>query len=176
MRNDDLTAPGDDLRNAGMIPATSQIPNNSNVVGQSLNDVLNSIQATVGARGMVKVAGLIPATVTDEKNAAIGGDGSNQFTPFMAIVHLSAVDGATPTGDFHITIGTSTGGTQILASTECTGLLAKDGRFVIAIAGLRGSILDNASIYVKIVTADTTAEVGTIADVYLYGESFPKAV
>jgi len=108
----------------------------------------------------------------NEVSQAIGGSAANEFVPVYAIVHLED-DGVAggATGDMAITIGITTGGTQIITATVTTALTTLNDRFKIPFPGLTATIPANSTIYVKATTRDTTA-VGYTCDVYIQGQIF----
>lgn len=167
-RNADGTPTGESLRSDGAIPYASQIPNNSNAEGDSLEDALN----VLAGRKRVLVESLAIDTINDEQTVAIGGVATKQFAPLFAIVQMVDVgSGAAATGDTDISIGISTGGTQILAATECTGLIGINTKKVIDLSAVvKPAIPANSTIYVKVTTADATAGAGHLANVYIVGE------
>lgn len=117
------------------------------------------------------ITGLAVDTLNDEVSAALGGVAADLFVPQKLIVHLEDVGaGAAATGDFEITVGTATGGTQILTATACTNCKDLNDCFTIAFAGLQDAIAGNATIFVKCTTKDTSAGAGHLADAYLIGE------
>lgn len=173
-RNADGSPTGQAIRSDGAIPYLSQIENDSNYPGTYADDALNTIYTTVGARQMVKIAALAMPTLNNEKSTAMGGSASNQFAPTHAVITVNNVgSGAAANGDMQITIGTSTGGTQIASAITCTGLNTINEKLVVDLTGAtKAAIPCNSTIYVKVTTADTTAGAGHLADVYLFGEVF----
>jgi len=170
-RNADGTPTGQAIRSEGAIPYASQIENDSTYPGTYVDDVLTTLYTTVGARQMVKVAGLEINTLNNEQHTHIGGSALYQFVPTHVVVHMEAATGTAATGDFHITIGTSTGGTQVLSSTECTGVIAINTKIVIDLTGaVKAAMPCDGAFYVKVTTADTTAAAGHLADAYIFGE------
>jgi hypothetical protein len=173
-RNADGTPTGQAIRSEGAIPYASQIENDSSYPGTYVDDALTTLYTTVGARQRIKITGLAMPTLNNEQSTAMGGSASNQFAPTHAVVTVNNVgSGAAANGDMQITIGTSTGGTQILTATACTGLNTINEKIVISLMGAtKAAIPCNSTIYVKVTTADTTAGAGHLADVYLFGEVF----
>jgi hypothetical protein len=169
-RNADGTPTGVGLRQNGAIPYVSQIPNDSTYPGDDLKDALDTVYTTVGVRLRGVAEDLELQTLNDEQTAVLGGTAITSWVPTMAVVHIKAITGAA-NGDAEITIGTTTGGTDILTATALTGVNALDEKMVIDLSGtVRPDILANATIYVKCTTADTGAGTALTADVYLYGE------
>jgi len=191
---------GRDIRREGAVPHATQIPNDSGVDGLMVSDALdtNAASATTNAAGIatnvtdigtnasditalealaaqsvrVRVQNLSVETLNDEQSVAIGGAAGNQFTPHRAVVQMIDVGaGAAANGDMEITIGTASGGTQILTATACTGLIGLNTRFIIDLSAVvKPAIGADSTIYVKVTTADTTAGAGHLADVYLIGD------
>lgn len=162
------------IRNAGAIPYASQIPNDSTYPGTNVDDALTTLYSTVGARKRVVIEDISMETLNDEQSTAIGEAATLQFTPTHMVVQVTDVGaGVAANGDMQITIGTATGGTQILTATAMTGLNTLNERFTATFSGVRAAIAGNATIYVKVTTADTTAGAGHLANVYLYGELTP---
>jgi hypothetical protein len=121
----------------------------------------------------VKVTGLAIDTLNDEVSTAIGGSSANLFVPNRIYVQIEDVGaGAAATGDFEITVGTSTGGTQILAATACTGCNTLNETFQIDVSGVLPAITEDSTLFVKCTTADSTAGAGHLADIYIQGELF----
>ena len=117
------------------------------------------------------VTGLAVDTLNDEVSAALGGASTDMFVPEKIIVHMEDVGaGAAAAGDYEITVGTATGGTQILAATACTGCNLINETFQIALTGVLPKVAADATIYVRCTTADTTAGAGHLVDAYLVGE------
>ena len=141
--------------------------------GSAGTDHANVVTSTteLAERQRVKVSTLAMDSV-NEVSQAIGGSAANEFVLLKAVVHLED-DGAAggATGDMQITIGTSTGGTQILTATVTTALTTLNQRFEIDITGLTATIPANSTLYVKATTRDTTAA-GYTCDVYIEGTVF----
>jgi hypothetical protein len=171
-RNADGTPTGQAIRSEGAIPYASQIENDSSYPGAYVDDALTTCYTTVGARQLVKVSDVVIRTLNNEQSTAMGGSAANQFCPTHAVVHLKAVGvGAAANGDVQISIGTSTGGTQIKTAGAATGLTGLNAKFIFDLTGaVKAAIPCNSTVYVKVTTADTTAGVGHLADVYLYGD------
>jgi len=89
------------------------------------------------------------------------------FVPTRAVVRCRTATALA--GDTSISIGTSAGGTQILASTPLTGLDAADETFLLdSLVAAISKIAGQATIYVKVTSVDTGTS-GT-ADVELHGD------
>ena len=164
---------GVEIRKIAAIPFASQIPNDTGHEGESVGEVIDNI----GERTVVLVEDISVETLNDEQSTAIGGDAAKQFVPTHAIIHMVDVGaGLAANGDVAITIGISAGGTQILAATVCTNLIAIDTKFIIDLSAVvKPALAANATIYVKVTTADTTAGAGHLANAYIYGELIPTA-
>lgn len=171
-RNADGTPTQYSIRNDGAIPFASQIQNDSDYPGDNVAASLNVVNATVGARRIVKIEDLAIPTLNNEKSKAVGGSATEQLCPVAAMVHLKAVGtGTAASGDVEISIGTSAGGTQIKTAGAATGLTGLNGKFVFDLTGgLKAAIAGNATFYAKVTTADTTAGAGHLADVYVICE------
>ena len=129
--------------------------------------------ADVAEKPRVLVAGLTIDILNNEQSTAIGLSAGSEFVPRFAIAHLEAIGGAGATGDTQITIGTSTGGTQIIGATALTGVDGLNDHFLIALAtGLTATLTADSTIYVKVTTKDTSAGAGHLVDVYIVGETF----
>jgi hypothetical protein len=121
----------------------------------------------------VLVVGCEMETINNEQSTAIGGDAANEFIPTALIFHVEDVGaGAAANGDIEVSVGISTGGTQILVATTLTNLISLNDRFEIAITGLTNTIPANSTLYVKVTAADTTAGVGHLMDTYIVGKIF----
>lgn len=160
----------DAIRNAGAIPWASQIRDDSNDKGNSVGVSLGILDG----RKKVVVEDLSIETLNNEQSQAIGGEATEQFAPITAIVHMKDVGaGAAANGDVQISIGIAPSGTEILAATACTNLIAVNTKFIIDLSAVvKPSIPANSTIYVKVTTADTTAGAGHLADVHVVGEIF----
>jgi hypothetical protein len=134
-----------------------------------LDDVLNQIQSV--EEQVCEATALELQTLNDEVSAAIGGLSTDAWVPTIAIATITAITGAA-NGDAEITIGTASGGTQILAATALTATNAVGESFVIDLSGtVRASIAGNATLYVKCTTADTGAGTSLVATVRVYGKA-----
>lgn len=163
-----------EIRVSGAVPFASQIPNDSDVDGLTIADMVNAL--VLGVESRKAILGLAIDTLNDEKSVALGGLATDLWCPTRAIVKMAAVDGAAATGDVEITIGIVSGGTEIAAATVCTNLINLNDTFMIDLSGVvKEEILANSTVFVKVTTADTTAGAGHLADVYLYGETIPAA-
>jgi len=161
----------EEIRNNAAIPFASQIPNDTNADGDSLADVLNAVPEKVS----VLVEGLDAQSV-NEQSTAIGGASTNQFAPTHAIVHLQSIAGTALAGDTDITIGIASAGTEILAQTECTGLINVDDKFIIDLSAVvKPAMPADGTIFVKVVVADTNADDANLFNVTLVGEIIPTA-
>lgn len=170
LRNSDGSPTGLGLREAGAIPYASQIPNDSTYTGANVGASLDALQTTVGVRLRAVAEDLELQTLNDEVSVALSGDSSDSWCPTMVIVNVKAITGAA-NGDAEITIGTASGGTQILTATALTGVNTLGERIAIDLSGTaRASIAANGTIYVKCTTADTGAGTALTVDAYLYGE------
>lgn len=153
------------IRNDGAIPWASQITNDSDAPGDTLQEVLNNSKSL---RAMAE--GIDLQVLNDDVSVALGGVSSDEWVPTMAIVDITGVTGAA-NGDAEITIGTAAGGTQILTATALTGANADGEKFAIDLTGVvKTSIAANSTIYIRCTTIDTGAGSSLTANVYLFGE------
>ena len=162
-----------EIRNDGSIPWASQIINDaSDALGASIADALD----VLGKTKRVVVSDVSVETLNDEQTVALGGNATDEFCPVTAIVHMTDVgEGDAANGDLAITIGITTGGTEILAAKVCTNLIAVNTKYIIDLSAIvKPAIAGNSTIYVKVTTKDTTAGAGHLADVYIVGETFPS--
>lgn len=121
----------------------------------------------------VHIAGLDIHTLGAEASAALTGLAAWEFSPLYAVVQMETVVAPAATGDFAISLGITTpGGVEILAATICTGTIALNDKFLINLAGHFAPIPGNSTVYATVTTADTSAGVGSLADIYLVGETF----
>jgi hypothetical protein len=158
------------IKNAGAIPYASQINNDSDYEGTTVKDALDALEATVGVRLRAQAADLDLQTLNDEVSVALGGAATDKFVPTLLIVDITAITGAA-NGDAEITVGTATGGTQILTATALTGLNALNERISIDLTGAtKAAIAGDATIYVKCTTADTGAGTVLTATATIIGE------
>lgn len=157
---------GDEMRNDGAVPFASQVPNDSSKVGATIKDALESL----GAETRILVEDLDIATLNDEQTKAIGGVAGMQFAPKTAIVQCTGI-GGTLAGDAEISIGITTGGTEILVATVLTALTLLNDMFIIDLsATVKAAIPANSVIFVKVTTKDTTATAGALANALIVGE------
>ena len=141
--------------------------------------------ARVGAGGMPEYQTYAPADQhvfsahaavdlvddTSEISAALNGEVGKHFVPMLIVAQITARTGS-PNGDAHIQVGTASGLSDILATTELTGLDAVDELYYIPIpAGLGRSTLGNATVFVKCATEDTGATT-LVARVWVLGMQF----
>jgi len=167
-RNRTNAPSGNDIRSKGAIPFASQIPNDTVSEGDSLADVLDN----GGEKVRVLVEDLDIVTLNDEQSKEIGGVATKQFVPVTAVVHCTGV-GGTLAGDGEITIGITTGGTEILAATVIAVTTLNDKLVVDLSAVKKAAMGGNAEVFVKVTKADTTGTAGSLANVYLFGEMIP---
>lgn len=173
-RNTNDKPSGSSIRNDGAIPFASQIDNDSTVAGAFVSDALDTLKGSIPVRVRAAVTGLAIDTLNDEQSVALTGVATDQFMPLVAIVHMEDVGaGAAAAGDFEITIGISSGGTQILTATACTGVIGVDTKLAIDLTGAaKVAMPADSTIYVKVTTADTTAGAAHLANCYIVGETF----
>jgi hypothetical protein len=118
----------------------------------------------------VIVTGCEMETLNNEQSTAIGGVAANEFVPELIVFHVEDVgSGAAANGDIQVSVGNSSGGTQILVATALTNLISLNQHFIVAIDGLTNTILANSTLYVKVTTKDTTAGAGHLLDAYILG-------
>jgi len=149
----------------------SQVDNDATYVGGTfVSDALDIL----GKTKRIVVSGLEVETLNDDESTALGGSAAEEWCPTTAIVHMEDVGaGTAANGDVQISIGTAAGGTQILAATACTNLIALNTKFIIDLsATVKPAIAGDSTIHVRVTTADTTAGAGHLADVYLVGQVF----
>ena len=171
-----MTRPtGQEIRNDGAIPWASQIPNDSDLGGKS-GSIADALNIAAKSKRVV-VADVSVETLGDEQTVALGGLSTEHFSPITSIVHMTAVgEGNAANGDLAISIGITTGGTEILAATVVTGLIGINTKKVIDLSSVvKPALPANSTIYVKVTTKDTTAGAGHLADVYINGETIPGA-
>jgi len=121
----------------------------------------------------VLVAGCELETLNDEESTAIGGSAASEFVPTLVIFHIEDVGvGAAAAGDATVTVGITTGGTEILPTTTLTGLNTLNEHFSVPVAGLTEAITADSTIYCKVTSADSTAGAGHLLDCYVVGETF----
>ena len=121
----------------------------------------------------VNVSALSLETLNNEQSTAIGGAATDEFSPLYAIVQMEDVGvGAAANGDAQITIGITTGGTEILTATVLTSLISLNDKFKIDLPGLTAAIPADSTIYVKVTTADTGAGASHLGEAFIVGEMF----
>jgi len=123
-----------------------------------LNDdgVVDQAEKSFGA-----VADDLDATAVAETVVKLTGDGSGKFVPKSLLVMCKTVD--TFTSVATLSVGTTTGGTEILAATALTGLDTADEVYLVDLILEAGAIVaaiaDNADIFINItVGAVATAQ------------------
>jgi len=125
----------------------------------------------------VLVAGCEMETLNNEQSTAMGGSAANEFVASAIVFHVEAVGvGAAANGDIAVTVGTTTGGTEILGITTLTNLISLNDHFIAVIDGLTVTIPANSTLYVKVTSADTTAGAAHLMDAYVVGDVFPTGV
>jgi hypothetical protein len=159
---------GKELRVDSAIPYASQIMNDSTYPGKYVDDALDGVYTTIGCRLRAVAEDLDLHTLNDEVSIALGGSASDAWHPTFAVVKVKTVTG-TPSTPAEITIGTSTGGTQLVTATALTDLTTLGATLIISFTGAKAAITADTTIYVKCTTAEAVASVLT-ADVYVYGE------
>lgn len=112
--------------------------------------------------------GLALRTLNNEVAAALNGTAAKKFIPEGIDFVITALSGA-PAGDAIVTVGTTAGGTQILPATPLTGLNAVGETDPIVLTGIFPSIAGNATLYVKVTTADTGAGSTLTATAKVFG-------
>lgn len=112
--------------------------------------------------------GLQLQTLNNEVSAALNGTATKKFIPEGISFVVTAATGA-PNGDAIVTVGTATGGTQILPATSLTGLNVVGETDPIVLAGVFPSIAGNATLYVKCTTADTKGGATCVVTARIYG-------
>jgi len=170
MRNPADAPTSAEIRNNIAIPFASQIPNDSQSEGDSLADVVNNL----GDKIRVIVEDIDIVTLNDEQSVALGGPASKEFCPVTAILQCVGV-GGTIAGDGEVTIGITSGGTQILAATASLAVLVNEKLVVDLSAVKKPAIPANSTIYVKVTKADTTGTAGSLINCVLMGEVIPSA-
>jgi len=85
--------------------------------------------------------------------AALGGDGTYQFIPTTVLVKIDAA--VSLNADATIAVGTTAGGTDVLAATAITGATDVGKVFPVPLDAVQPLILDNATLYVSNPGADT---------------------
>ena len=158
-----------EIRNDGAIPFASQIPNDSTRAGATIAEAME----TLGAESRILVEDIDIVTLNDEQTKAIGGVATQQLAPKTAIIQCTGV-GGTLAGDTEISIGITTGGTEILAATVLTNLKLKNSMMIIDLSAIvKLAIPMNSTIFVKVTTKDTTGTAGCLANAYIIGEILP---
>lgn len=152
----------------------SQVDNDSVIAGAFVDDALNVLNSAIK---QAKVASVAIDTLNDEQSVALGGKSTDEFCPSLAVVQVVDVGaGAGAAGDLAISIGITSGGTEILAAKVCTGLIALNTKFIIDLSEIvKPAMPANSTVYVKVTTCDTTAGAGHLADVYLFGQTILSA-
>jgi len=118
----------------------------------------------------VAVIGCEMETLNNEQSTAIGGATANEFVPELIVFHVEDVGvGAAANGDIQVSVGNSSGGTQLLVATALTNLISLNQHYIVAVDGLTSTMLADGTLYVKVTTADTHAGVGHLLDAYILG-------
>ena len=151
------------------VEATALTTHRSSVGTDHANVVTSTTE--LAERQRVKVSTLAMDSV-NEVLQAIGGSAANEFVPLKVIVHLEDDGGGGgATGDMQITVGITSGGTQILGATATTNLKLLNDHFEVDITGLTAAIPADSTLYVNATTKDSSA-VGYTCDVYVEGTIF----
>ena len=170
MRNSANAPTQEEIRENSAIPFASQIPNDSDSEGGSVADVLDN----AGDRLRVVVDDIDIVTLNDEQSAALGGNAAKEFCPVTAILQCIGV-GGTIAGDGEVTIGITTGGTEIVAATVSLAVLANEKLIVDLSAVKKPAMPANSTIFVKVTKADTTGTAGSLIRCILDGIVVPSA-
>jgi hypothetical protein len=101
-------------------------------------------------------------------NAAVGGTNANQFVPLQIVCICTAEVGAL-NGDAQIQIGTSAGGAELMAAFPLTGLVDPNQKYVALFTGHVPVLAGDATLHVRVTSADTGAAAGDFLDVYIIG-------
>lgn len=142
--------------------AYSQVNLRSNGVNGWYSDKaeVRALFAGSGALAVGTASIAIDVKAVAETTAALSGTAGQDFAPEQITIHLTAV-GAPLNGNTQITLGTTSGGTQILPATPLTGLTALNQTFSIVLTGSFPAIAGNATLYLNVTSADTGAGTGT---------------
>jgi hypothetical protein len=143
-------------------------PDSGKELGELVYDLQNAVNTLGNATVESTHAALALRTLNNEVSAALNGTSTKKFIPEGIDLVITALTGG-PAGDAQITVGTTAGGTQILPATPLTGLNAVGETFPITLTGIFPSIAGNATLYVKVTTADTGAGSTLTATARIYG-------
>lgn len=128
--------------------------------------------ATVLQHGKLRpVSAGIDVKAVANTEIALGGAGAEHFCLSDIYFTLTAIGGAALNGNTTVQIGTSAGGAEIAAAAPLTGLIALNSTFRWSFVGAMPVILSNASIFIRVTIADTSAGTGTMV-AYVEGDTF----
>lgn len=116
-----------------------------------LSDLFNLV-ADVASEVTITGIDVKDAGATDY-SGALPGDGTKRFVPLYAI--FTCLTDNALNGDVQVKMGLSLGGTEILPATPLTGLDDSGKSYLVVMAGLFASILDNATLHVQVSTPDS---------------------
>lgn len=103
----------------------------------------------------------------------LGGLVGEHFCLKSIIFTINANAGGALNGDVQVTVGTTAGGTQLMAAVPLTGLIALNSTFRLNFTGAEVLMLGNSDVFVNVTTADTSAGgiTGTML-AYVCGDTF----
>ena len=128
--------------------------------------------ATVLQHGNVRaVSAGIDVKAVANTEIALGGAGTEHFCLSDISFMLTAIGAPALNGNCTVQIGTSVGGAEIAAAAPLTNLIALNSTFRWSFIGQMPTILSNASIWIRVTIADTSAGTGTMV-AYVAGDTF----
>lgn len=128
--------------------------------------------ATVLQHGKIRAASAaIDVKAVANTGVALGGSGTEHFCLSDIYFTLTAIGGAALNGNTTVSIGTTNGGAEIAAAAPLTGLIALNSTYRWSFVGQMPTILSNATIWINVTIADTSAGTGT-AVAYVEGDTF----
>lgn len=94
-------------------------------------------------------------------NGRLSGAVAQQFAPTKAVITCTAAGGVL-NQDAQIQIGTTNGGAELMAAFPLVGITGVGTKHVVVFAGAIPALLANALLYVRMTSADTSGNTGTI--------------
>ncbi len=124
---------------------------------------------TTNPHGKARAASGAIDMVTPAANPiTLGGTAAQHFLPESLVFYCSA--GAALNGDVTLTVGTSVGGTEIMAAVPLTGLDTASESFRIALTGVFPAILGNAALDITVTIGDTGGGATGSMTAYIEGD------
>jgi hypothetical protein len=135
-----------------------------------VTDNTTNIAAIVDDHVRASLADLPAQTDESEVSGALSGDVANTFVPGEIVIVCTEATG-TVAGDGTINVGTSADGDDILSAQALTGLDTAGKARRVPLTEAQYNILANATLYVNVESADSTATT-LVLSVFVLGRQF----